>query len=123
DGERGKSEERAAEKIRELRKAGQAEKKALAQVAKQARALQKQMERRDALTIYLQQGMSYTFDLQKWWLCRMAETRRPLQEKLTLFWHGHFATSIFKVDSSYYMWLQNETRRRNATGNFRTILV
>ena len=81
------------------------------------------MERRDALTIYLQKGMSYTFDLQKWWLCRMAETRRPLQEKLTLFWHGHFATSIFKVDSAYYMWLQNETLRRNASGNFHTMIM
>src|SRR5262249_24899385 len=117
------SEEVAAEKIRELRKAGQAEKKALAQVAKQARALQKAMERRDALTIYLQQGMSYTFDLQKWWLCRMVQTSRPLQEKLTLFWHGHFATSIFKVDSAYYMWLQNETMRKHASGNFRTMVM
>jgi uncharacterized protein (DUF1800 family) len=81
------------------------------------------MERRDALTIYLQKGMSYTFDLQKWWLLRMATTRRPLQEKLTLFWHGHFATSIFKVDSAYYMWLQNETLRKHASGNFHALVM
>jgi uncharacterized protein (DUF1800 family) len=117
------AEAKAAEVIKALRKEGQADKKALAKIAKQARALQKQLERRDALTIYLQQGKPYTFDLQEWWLRRMVQTSRPLQEKLTLFWHGHFATSIFKVDSAYYMWLQNETMRRNASGNFRTMIM
>ena len=28
-----------------------------------------------------------------WWLNRMLYTRRPLQEKMTLFWHDHFATA------------------------------
>src|SRR5437588_2395974 len=36
-------------------------------------------------------------DLAAWWLARMITTQRPLQEKLTLFWHGHFATAISKV--------------------------
>src|SRR4051794_33036291 len=31
--------------------------------------------------------------VQEWWLMRMITTRRPLQEKMTLFWHDHFATS------------------------------
>src|SRR6478672_3762025 len=31
--------------------------------------------------------------LQAWWCYRMLTTRAPLREKLTLFWHGHFATS------------------------------
>jgi uncharacterized protein (DUF1800 family) len=34
---------------------------------------------------------------QLWWLDRMLRTKRPLQEKMTLFWHGHFATSVQKV--------------------------
>ena len=38
-------------------------------------------------------------DLAAWWLARMITTPRPLQEKLTLFWHGHFATAISKVGS------------------------
>src|SRR5688572_27292496 len=29
-------------------------------------------------------------DMRQWWLERMASGKRPLQEKLTLFWHGHF---------------------------------
>ena len=36
-------------------------------------------------------------ELQHWWLKRMIQTPRPLEEKLTLFWHGHFASSHRKV--------------------------
>ena len=53
---------------------------------------------------------------------RMKETRAPLVEKMTLFWHGHFATSAQKVKNAYWMWRQNETFRRNALGNFKTLL-
>jgi uncharacterized protein (DUF1800 family) len=58
-----------------------------------------------------------------WWASRMLVTRRPLQEKLTLFWHDHFATSASKVKSPYMMLAQNETLRANATGNFRELLT
>lgn len=61
-------------------------------------------------------------ELRGWWLERMAKGPRPLQEKLTLFWHGHFATSVTKVRDACYMWLQNDTFRRNAAGNWRTML-
>ncbi|MDB6058361.1 MAG: hypothetical protein JWO95_2205, partial [Verrucomicrobiales bacterium] len=56
------------------------------------------------------------------WLQRMATGPRPLQEKLVLFWHGHFATSAQKVQSSYFMWRQLETFRENASGNWLKIL-
>jgi uncharacterized protein (DUF1800 family) len=42
----------------------------------------------------------------------------PAQEKLTLFWHGHFTTSARDERSAWLMWQQNETLRRNAGGNF-----
>ncbi|HET9377743.1 MAG TPA: DUF1800 family protein, partial [Chthoniobacterales bacterium] len=45
-----------------------------------------------------------------WWAQRMYSSPAPLVEKMTLFWHGHFATSAEKVNS-YRMWLQNETLR------------
>jgi uncharacterized protein (DUF1800 family) len=61
-------------------------------------------------------------DLRHWWLDRMMNGPAPLLEKMTLFWHGHFATSIQKVRDAYFMWLQNDTLRRNALGNF-AILV
>ena len=57
-------------------------------------------------------------DLTRWWIARMVLTRSPLVEKMTLFWHGHFATSGQKVRPAYKMWLQNETLRQNALGNF-----
>jgi uncharacterized protein (DUF1800 family) len=60
-------------------------------------------------------------DLRRWWLDRMMNGPAPLLEKMTLFWHGHFATSVQKVKDAYWMWLQNDTLRRNAFGNFATL--
>ena len=60
-------------------------------------------------------------DLRRWWLERMLTSPAPLLEKMTLFWHGHFATSVQKVRDGYWMWLQNDTLRRNALGNFATL--
>lgn len=62
-------------------------------------------------------------ELRGWWLARMAKGPRPLQEKLVLFWHGHFATSVEKVRDAYYMWRQNELFRRLATGNWTSLLL
>jgi uncharacterized protein (DUF1800 family) len=62
-------------------------------------------------------------ELRGWWLQRMAKGPRPLQEKMTLFWHGHFATSTEKVRDAYYMWRQNELFRRLATGNWLEMLI
>src|SRR5882672_2431495 len=62
-------------------------------------------------------------ELRGWWLKRMLQGPRPLQEKMTLFWHGHFGTSMEKVRDAYLMWRQNELFRRLATGNWREMLV
>ncbi len=62
------------------------------------------------------------WSIRNWWLYRMAHTPRPLEEKMTLFWHNHFATSAYKVDSARRMWNQNETLRRYGLGSFRTML-
>jgi len=60
--------------------------------------------------------------VKQWWLYRMVHSRRPLEEKMTLFWHGHFATANYKVDSAPRMWAQNQTFRRFGLGSFRTLL-
>lgn len=60
--------------------------------------------------------------MQRWWLKRMIETPRPLEEKLTLFWHGHFATSYRTIENSYHMYLQNQLFRAHAAGNFGELL-
>ncbi|MDE3077842.1 MAG: DUF1800 family protein, partial [Chloroflexota bacterium] len=62
-------------------------------------------------------------DVQSWWVYRMLNTSRPLEEKMTLFWHGHFATAIYKVRSAAMMHQQNETQRKHALGNFRDLVT
>lgn len=57
-----------------------------------------------------------------WWTLRLIATRRPLQEKMTVFWHDHFATSASKVQGGPLVHQQNELLRINATGSFRTML-
>jgi len=56
-----------------------------------------------------------------WWLDRLFTTEAPLVEKMTLFWHGHFATSIDKVRDPYLMLQQNELFRSQALGNMRAL--
>src|SRR5947209_5538992 len=57
-----------------------------------------------------------------WWLYRMLYSDQPLREKLTLFWHNHFATSNAKVKSAGFMLGQYELMHRHALGSFRTLL-
>jgi uncharacterized protein (DUF1800 family) len=60
--------------------------------------------------------------LKAWWLYRILYGPDPLREKLTLFWHGHFATSNRKVQSVALMLRQNELLRRHALGDVATLL-
>ncbi|MHC5010667.1 MAG: DUF1800 domain-containing protein [Planctomycetota bacterium] len=60
--------------------------------------------------------------VKEWWLRRMVSTTRPLEERLTLFWHGHFTSGYRQVRNSYHMYVQNTTLRGHAAGNFRTLL-
>ena len=58
-----------------------------------------------------------------WWANRMLATPRPLEEKLTLFWHGHFATGQNKVRDYRMMLQQNRMLRANASRTLRELLV
>ena len=58
-----------------------------------------------------------------WWANQMLATRRPLEEKLTLFWHGHFATGENKVRDYRMMLRQNEMFRAQAAGPLRGLRV
>jgi uncharacterized protein (DUF1800 family) len=80
-------------------------------------------------------------DARQRWLFRMVHSRRPLQEKMTLFWHNHFATAVSKIagalggeEGTRYMAAkpsedpaqvkgQIELLRENALGNFRDLLL
>jgi uncharacterized protein (DUF1800 family) len=59
--------------------------------------------------------------LTSWWLDRMVTADAPLAERITWFWHGHFATSDQKVRSPRLMQRQNDTQRNLGTGSFTTL--
>ncbi len=74
--------------------------------------------RREIAQARRREQSQHMLDLGAWWLDRMRESVDPLEEKMTLFWHGHFATSAQKVQDAYFMWRQNQTFREHARGNF-----
>lgn len=61
-------------------------------------------------------------DMQTWWITRMVRSQRPLQEKVALMWHGHFATSAQKVDEPLDNLELNQIFRTQGTGNFRELV-
>lgn len=61
-------------------------------------------------------------DLKRWWMREMIESPTPLQERMTLFWHNHFATSQQKVISAQAMWRQHLLLRHGALGSFASLL-
>jgi uncharacterized protein (DUF1800 family) len=80
-------------------------------------------ERRKAQQAEQRAQAQRIIELRGWWLDRMARGPRPFQEKMVLFWHGHFATSYEKVRDGYYMWRQNELFRRLATDYWLRLLI
>jgi uncharacterized protein (DUF1800 family) len=60
--------------------------------------------------------------LGAWWLYRIRDTADPLSEKLTIFWHGHFATSAKKVDKPRMMLDQNSLLRKYGNGKFQELV-
>jgi uncharacterized protein (DUF1800 family) len=62
--------------------------------------------------------------LRQWWLTRMVQTRRPLLEKTTLFWHGLLTSSYKKQGKSKDLaHVQNEFLRAHALGSLRDLLI
>ena len=60
---------------------------------------------------------------QGYWLYRIINTRRPLEEKMALFWHGLFATAYGKLNHAKAVVNQTHTFRRHGLGNFADILL
>ena len=67
-------------------------------------------------------NVEHAFQLREWWFREMLTTTTPLAEKMTLFWHNHFATSQQKVRFTPLMYRQHLVLRRNALGNFGSLL-
>jgi uncharacterized protein (DUF1800 family) len=60
--------------------------------------------------------------LRGWWLRLMLYGPNPMLEKLTLFWHNHFATSNVKVNNARFMLGQYELMKKYALGSFEQML-
>jgi uncharacterized protein (DUF1800 family) len=76
---------------------------------REARQQAQQLDRRRAL------------EGQGWWFRRMHRTPAPLREKMTLFWHDHFATSVQKVRQPVLLIIQNELFRKHSLGSFKDL--
>jgi hypothetical protein len=77
----------------------------------------------DRFFYWLRATLLETRRLANWWADRMVATARPLEEKMALFWHGHFATGEEKVRDYRKMEQQLALLHRHATGNFRDLLI
>jgi len=77
--------------------------------------------RRMAFQDFQKENRSHALEAQGWWFNRMLKTSAPLREKMVLFWHDHFATSIQKVKQPVLLMNQNELFRKNAFGSFRDL--
>ncbi len=64
-----------------------------------------------------------TAQLSSWWLRRMVAAEQPFGERLTFYWHGHFATSNAKVRNAHWMLAQNEKLRVLGRGDFRPLAL
>jgi uncharacterized protein (DUF1800 family) len=64
---------------------------------------------------------AYNNYMKAWWLGLMATSPISITEKMTLFWHNHFASSFSVVNETRYMYKQNVLLRKNALGNFKTL--
>ena len=68
-------------------------------------------------------GLLILDSCQTYWIYRMINTNRPLEEKLALFWHGVFATGYTKLNQPKLILKQVDMFRRNGMGSFRDLLV
>jgi len=78
-------------------------------------------KRREIQKDYQRENRNRSLEAQGWWFRRMLATEAPLREKMTLFWHDHFATSIQKVKQPVLLVRQNELFRKSAFGSFRQL--
>jgi hypothetical protein len=77
----------------------------------------------DEFFYWLRASALETNRVSYWWANRMVASPRPLQEKMALFWHGHFASNEAKVRDYRKLLGQLELYQKQGTGNFRDLTV
>ena len=76
----------------------------------------------DGRRAFVRLQIERALELKSWWLAEMLATPSPLTERMTLFWHNHFTSSLQKVRSPALMYRQNVLLRKHALGNFGGLL-
>jgi uncharacterized protein (DUF1800 family) len=97
------------------------ERRALRQTMRTLSPEAAEMARREAQKKEQKEERQHALEAQAWWFRRMLQTEAPLREKMTLFWHDHFATSLQKVKQPVLLVRQNELFRNHAFGSFRDL--
>ena len=77
----------------------------------------------DARRLVLENAVHPPEDARRWWLERMRTTPFPLLERMTLLWHGHFATGVRYPPDMTHLVRQNETIRTHALGDLRELVA
>ena len=77
----------------------------------------------DRFFYWLRATMLETRRLGYWWANRMLQTTHPVEQKMALLWHGHFATHENKVRDYRKMVQQVDLFERHATGNLRELTI
>jgi hypothetical protein len=77
----------------------------------------------DQFFYWLRASVLETNRVAYWWAGRMLSSPRPLQEKIALFWHGHFASNEAKVRDYRKLLAQLELFQKQGTGNFRDLTL
>lgn len=80
-------------------------------------------ERFDAIVIAQRADNQKLQEIRQWWVTRMIQTPRSLQEKMVLFWHGLLVSGKPDIPQSEFLFIQNELFRRNPLGNFKEMIV
>jgi uncharacterized protein (DUF1800 family) len=86
------------------------------------RAYRPEMTQEERQKVQRREQVERGLELRTWWTAEMLTTPSPLTEKMTLFWHNHFATSQQKVRVAQLMYRQNVLFRQYALGNFGGLL-
>ena len=76
----------------------------------------------DDRKLFVREQVERGLALKAWWLTEMLTTDSQLTERMTLFWHNHFTSSLQKVRASGLMYRQNALLRRHALGGFAEML-
>ncbi len=83
----------------------------------------KQSDRLEVISVLQRIEYGNMEGVREWWLHRMVVTNHPFEEKMTLFWHGHFTSGFKEVKNWRSMYEENELERAHCVGKFEPFLM